>query len=157
MSTIREQVVVAAVAVLAAGRPAEVPAPVRTRLESPRPDQLPAFTVYQGGEIVSPMREPKNEDERTSRGAVVRRALDLKIEVVVKATDAAADATADPLLAWVTSALVGAGKLGGLLNDPADEAGTVFEYEQGEFLFCRATMTFRLHYQSKTADAEAMT
>ena len=43
MSTIREQIVAAAVLALATGAPTGVPAPVRTRLDSPSADQLPAL------------------------------------------------------------------------------------------------------------------
>ena len=72
MSTIREQIVSAAVLALATGAPAGIPAPVRTRLDSPSADQLPALTIYQGMETVEPMREPKAGV--ASRGPVVRRA-----------------------------------------------------------------------------------
>jgi len=156
MSSIREQIVEAAVDALTTDRPAEIPEPVRTRLVSPRAAQLPALTVYQGREVVSPMRDEKAE-ERSSRGAVVRRALDLQIEVVTLATKSGdpADKLADPILCWAVKSIVGSGTFNKLLNDPADEAGTLFDYEQSkEGSFCRATMTVRCHYQSKTDDAE---
>ena len=156
MSTIREQIVAAAFAAISTDVPVGVPAPVRTRLESPNAEQLPAMTVYQGREIVDPARDEK--EGQASRTVIVRRALELHVETVVKAEGIAADALADPMIAWATASLVGAGRLpGNLANDPADEMGTVFEYEQAEFAFVRARTTFRFHYQTRRDNAEAIT
>jgi len=156
MSTIREQIVSAAVLALATGAPPGVPAPVRTRLDSPSADQLPALTVYQGSETVEPMRDAKAGT--ASRGPIVRRSLLLSVEVLTKAAAGAPpDAAADRILAWATAALAAAGSLGGLANGPADEIGTKFEYEQAEMSFCRATQTFRIEYQTRTGDAETLT
>lgn len=142
-------------------RPSSVPAPVRTRLESPGADQLPALTVYQRAEVVDPMRDEK--EGRKSRGPISRRALDVKIEAVVKTVSGtAADTAADPLLVWATAAMYSIGRVitasapRGLANDPPDELGTEFEYEQGQFSFCRATLTVRFYYQSARGNAEAL-
>ena len=156
MSTIREQIVSAAVQALATGAPTGVPAPVRTRLDSPSADQLPALTVYQGMETVESMREAKAG--MASRGPVVRRSLLLSIEVLTKAgSGSQPDKVADPILAWATAALAAAGTFGGLANSLADELGTKFEYEQAETSFCRATQTFRIEYQTRTGDAQSLT
>ncbi len=156
MSTIREQIVSAAVLALATNAPVGVPTPVRTRLDSPSADQLPALTVYQGMETVESMREAKTGT--ASRGPVVRRSVLLSVEVLTKAgTGAQPDKAADPILAWATASLAAAGTFGGLANGPADEIGTKFEYEQAETSFCRATQTFRIEYQSRTDDAESLT
>ena len=156
MSTIREQIVSAAVLALATDAPEGVPAPVRTRLDSPGADQLPALTVYQGVETVEPMRDAKTGT--ASRGPIVRRSLLLSVEVLTKAgAGEEPDKAADPLLAWATAALAAAGSFAGLANGPADELGTKFEYEQAETSFCRASQTFRFEYQSRTDDAETLT
>ena len=156
MSTIRERIVSAAVLALATGAPAGVPAPVRTRLDSPTVDHLPALTVYQGTETVEAMREPKTGT--ASRGPIVRRSLLLSVEVLTKAgAGMQPDAAADPILAWATAALAAAGNFGGLANGPADELGTKFEYEQAETSLCRATQTFRIEYQTRADDAESLT
>ncbi len=156
MSTIREQIVSAAVLALATGAPEGVPVPVRTRLDSPSADQLPALTVYQGAETVEPMRDAKAG--ATSCGPIVRRALLLSVEVLTKAAAGEEpDKAADPILAWATASLAAAGSLGGLANAPALELGTKFEYEQLETAFCRATQTFRIEYQTRTGDAESLT
>ena len=78
-----------------------------------------------------------------------------QVEVVTKAgAGDEPDKVADPILAWATKALAAADTFGGLANHPPDETGTRFEYEQAETSFCRATMTFRIQYQSRTDDAE---
>ena len=156
MTTIREQIVSAAVLALATNAPAGVPAPVRTRLDSPSADQLPALTVYQGMETVESMREAKTGT--ASRGPIVRRSVLLSVEVLTKAeAGAQPDKAADPILAWATASLAAAGTFGGLANGPADEIGTKFEYEQAETSFCRATQTFRIEYQTRADDAQSLT
>ncbi len=156
MSTIREQIVAAAVLALATDAPVGIPTPVRTRLDSPSADQLPALTVYQGAETVETMRDAKTGT--ASRGPIVRRSVLLSVEVLTRAgTSEEPDKAADPILAWATSALAAAGAFGGLANGPADEIGTKFEYEQSETSFCRATQTFRIEYQTRTGDAESLT
>ncbi len=156
MSTIREQIISAVVTALATNTPDGIPAPVRTRLDSPGADQLPALTVYQGTETVESMREAKNGSAR--RGPIVRRTLLLSIEVLTKAgVNEEPDKAADPILAWATSSIAAAGSFGGLANGPADELGTKFEYEQAETSFCRASQTYRIEYQSRADDAENLT
>lgn len=156
MSTIREQIVAAAVLALATNAPVGVPVPVRTRLDSPSADQLPALTVYQGMETVETMRDAKSGTY--SRGPIVRRSVLLSVEVLTKAgAGAQPDKAADPILAWATASLAAAGAFGGLANGPADEIGTKFEYEQSETSFCRATQTFRIEYQTRTDNAESLT
>ncbi len=157
MSTIREQIVAAAVVAITTGKPSGVPTPVRTRLDSPNADQLPALTVYQATEMVESMRDQK-AGGGASRGPIVRRSLLFNVEVLTKAgTGVEPDKAADPILAWATKALGAAGTMGGLANHPADEVGTKFEYEQAETSFCRSTMTFRFQYQSRADDAELIT
>ena len=156
MSTIREQIVSAAVLALATDAPEGIPAPIRTRLDSPGADQLPALTVYQGVETVDPMRDAKTG--MASRGPIVRRSLLLSVEVLTKAgSGEEPDKAADPVLAWASASLAAAGNFGGLANGPADELGTKFEYEQAETSFCRASQTFRIEYQSRADDAETLT
>lgn len=151
--TIREQIVRAAVLALTTDRPEGIPAPVRTRIDSPTAAQLPTLSVYQTNESVEPMRDYRAGS--TSRGPVVRRAVLLSVEVLTKATAAdEPDKAADPMLAWATRAMLAGGTFGGLANAPPDELGTRFEYEQAEESICRATQSWRIHYQSRTDDAE---
>ena len=153
MSTIREQIVAAAVTALNTARPTGVPAAIRTRLDSPSAAQLPALTVYQAAESVEPMHRERMG--AAQRGPVVKRTLFLNVEVVTKAgATEEPDKAADPILAWAVKSVVGAGTMNGLANNAADEVGTKFEYDQSETSFCRATTTFRIEYQSRTSDAE---
>jgi len=154
VSTIREQIVAAAVIALNTSRPIGVPAAVRTRVDSPAADQLPALTVFQALETVKPMF-----DERPGRasvdGPVVRRYVDIAIEALTKAGSGnEPDKAADPLLAWASKALGSVNSLGGVAKGPAKEQGTQFNYEQGETSFCRATMTVRVPYQTRSDNAE---
>jgi hypothetical protein len=156
VSTVREQIVAAAFAALTTGRPAGVPLPVRTRIDTPNPDQLPAFTVYQSTEVVDPMHPER--PVHAADGAIVLRTLVLATEVLTKAgAGGEPDKAADPIIAWTTKALGAAGTFGGLANRPARETGTKFEYQAGETSFCRATMTWRYEYQSRVDDAEQVT
>lgn len=156
MSTVREQIVAAAVAALGTGAPTGIPAPVRTRIDSPSLDQLPALTVYQASETAEPMQDLHLG--RGSRGPVVRRSLLLNVEVLTKAgAGEEPDKAADPILAWVTKAMAVADDFEGLADEAADETGTKFEYEQAESSFCRATTSFRIRYQTLAVDAEKVT
>ncbi len=153
MSTIREQIVAAAVTAISSGTPPGVPAPVRTRIDSPSTDQLPALTVYQASETVEPMQDMRLG--RGSRGPVVRRSLLLNVEVLTKAGEGEEpDKAADPILAWVAEALAVADDFDGLADETADEVGTKFEYEQAESSFCRAVMTFRIQFATLANDPQ---
>ena len=161
--TVREQIMVAVMEhLLSVDRPAGIPEPVRTRLSSPKPSQLPVLTVYQGPEVVDPTHDESKG--RARRGAVVRRALNIEIETVVKAVQGRpADAEADPIAVWVAAAMVSIGRImtvdapRGLLHDPPEEQGTLPNYEQAEYSFCRFTNTWRVFYQSSTSDATSLT
>ena len=157
MSSIREQIMAAIVVALNDSRPGNVPEFIRTRVDSPDPGQLPVNSVYQGEEIVGRMTD--EGEGRTSRGPVLRRAVIVHIEAVTKAAGASVpDKELDPTLVWVTSKMAAAGRFAGDLADyPGDELGTRFEYERAESSFCRATMRWRIEYQTTSTDAEAMT
>jgi len=167
MSSKREQIVAAVVTALGGGgKPAAVPAPVRTRIDSPDAEQLPALTVYQLAETVEPERPPR--PQRSRRGPIVRRQVEVAVEVLTKASETtAADEAADAALVWATQALrartptddpEGAFAAFGDLADEVDELATKFEYEmRGETAFCRATQTWRIEYQTLSGDPEQTT
>jgi hypothetical protein len=156
--SIRERIMLAVMAHLATvDRPTDIPAPVRTRLVTPSAAQLPALTVYPGRDGVAPMHGPR--EGRVSRGSVVQRALEIKVEAVVAAVADGADALVDPLLSWATIAIIGMGRVddGGveihaLSNDPPDEVETKFSYEFQDFAYVRATLTILIEYQSLRTD-----
>lgn len=152
--SIREKIILAVMSHLETEQlsaPAGIPVPVRTRLVSPNADQLPVITVYPGRVKVSPMHP--SQRGHASRGPVVVRALELKVEVVVKASGDGSDAEADPLLTWVTIAMGSIGRVGvNLSNDPPDEDDIDFQYEQSSFSFVRVTQTYVIEFQTKTGD-----
>lgn len=152
MSSIRERIVLAVIAALGTDAPEGFPAPVRARLDSPDAEQLPALTVYQVTEIVAPMRDSTTGG--AMRGPVVRRALLFNVEVLVAAEGDGVDAQLDPYLVWITSSVIGGDTFGGLADNPADEAGAKFGYEQAKVSIAKATVTFRIEYQTLRADAE---
>ena len=163
MSSIREEIMQAIVVHLGTvDRPDSVPAPVRTRLESLEPSQLPAITLFQGQEVADPTRDER--PRRTSRGAVTRRALDVKFESVTRHIPGAAtvcDTDADALIVWITNAMSSIGRVvtaehpKGICHDPPDEVGTLFEYERAKYPLCRATTIFRFHYHTSTTNVES--
>jgi len=155
MSTIREQIVQAIVAALNTDRPDGIPETVRTREESPEPDQLPMLTFYQGDDDVAPAHKSEPGTGRR-HGAVVKRMLVGKLDALGKAGAVPADAAVDPLLAWGTKAIAGAGRLGGLANERPHEVKTEFSYERSDFNYCRATMTWHIEYQTLPDDAETI-
>ena len=154
MSSIRERIIDAVHTALNTDRPEGIPETVRTRIVSPDADDLPAITLYQEGEGVT----PKNEEREGmwGRDVIVNRAVTFNVEVLVKAGtgDPPADQAADPYLVWATQAIVGAGRFDNLSMFCADEMGTKFSYEQENYAFCRATMTWKVKYKSRTDDPE---
>jgi hypothetical protein len=154
VSTIREQIVAAAAVALEAGRPGGVPAPVRTRIDAPTEDQLPTLSIYQIDERVSEMLDAR--PGRARRGPIKRRQIDVSVEVLTQGgASAEPDKAADPLLSWASQAMAEADTFGGLADDVAQEIGTKFEYStQGETSFCRATMLFRIEFQTLADDPE---
>lgn len=156
MASIREQLMAAIVTALNTDRPGDVPAFIRTRIDSPDPDQLPVNSVYQASETTETQHAAKEGIAR--RGPLLQRSLEFNIEVITRATGGdEPDKAADPTLVWITKTLGAfpAGR-GELANAAPDELGTKFDYERATDSFCRATMGWRVEYQSKTDDAEAI-
>ena len=158
MSSIREQIVAAAFTAISTSPPSGVPTPIRTRVDSPTEDQVPALTLYQHVEAVDSLHGSREGEPRPrrDRGPVVRRTVVIQLEALVKATETnVADTEVDALLVWGVKAIRGAGNFGGLANQAADEMGTEFKYEQYSISVCRATTTFEIEYQSLTDDPES--
>jgi len=166
MASIREQIMTAVEEhVTTYSRPAGVPLPVRTRVESPGASQLPVISFYQVFETPAAMHP--GGSGRSSRGPVVRRTLDVRFEVLVKAVAGAStapDADADPFLIWIADAMSAIGRVvtasyprGICSEEEPDEVGLIFEYERASYSFVRAGLTFRFYYQTKRGDVEALT
>jgi len=155
MSTLREQIVDAVHTALNTARPEDVPEFVRTRIVSPEEDTLPANTLYQGPEVVTPYREGQKVGR--THGPFVNRNLTIHIEFLVKAAvgDPPADQAADPSVAWATQAIMAAAedRFGGLVDD-VYELGTEPEYDRRKVTFCRIRQIWRFKYHTRTDDPE---
>jgi hypothetical protein len=156
MASIREQIMAAIMTALNTGRPGDVPEFIRSRIDSPDPDQLPINSIYQAQESIETQHAAK--DGATRRGPLVARSLDFNVEAIARASSGdEADKALDPTLVWVTKTLGAfpSGR-GELANNRPDELGTKFEYERATDSFCRATMGWRVEFQTKVDDAEAI-
>ncbi len=154
MSSIREQLVVEITTALTNGRPAGVPLPVRTRVDPPTPDTLPTLSVWQVKETVGQM-QPERPGAFSRLGPVVRRTLELVVEVCTSAATAEADKAADPILTWASKALA-ALDLASMVV-PIEEIGTEFSYvREGDVPLCRALMSFRVSYDTLANNPEAI-
>ena len=153
MSSIREQIILAAVLALNTGAPSGVPAVDRTRGFALEPNNLPSG-------VLVPVKEWKSRIGKPAGPIVQRR---LRLAIIWRAMRPATPATAgadtgcDVMLNWGTKALAD-NTLGGLAFNleeaEGQEPATTWEYEQGEKLFCKATQEFDVYYTTRVADAE---
>jgi len=136
-------------------RPEDVPEFVRTRIISPDEDTLPAGTLYQGPELVTPYRDGQKVGR--THGPVVNRNLTIAVEYVYKAAvdDPPADADADAAIVWATQAIMAAAadRFGGLV-DQVYELGTEPEYDRRKVTFCRMRQLWRVRYHTRTDNPE---
>lgn len=142
MSTIREQIIEAAVALVNSGAPGGVPVCVRTQMQPTETNDLPSLTCF-------PIRE-EIADTKTGRwGPIIVRTLYLRF--VGYASGNPADAALDPMVAWIASQL-GGSQLGGLAQD-AMEHEINWQYDEGNFAVAAVAMDFRIEYQTLRNDA----
>lgn len=147
MSSLREQILSAALTALNTSHPSGVPATVRGRHRNLTPDQLPALSLYPGPEdTVQPVHH--------SRSPIMQRSLGIVIEAVAAASSGmTADQAVDPLCAWAVKAL--AGNLFGALATAALEVKTRFRYGvAGKTPVCLARVEFQIAYSSHVNDLE---
>ncbi len=142
MSTIREQIIKAAVAAVNAGAPAGVPACVRTLMQPSEQSQLPAITAF-------PVREEIKGDATGRWGPIIGRTLYLRF--VVYASGNPADGALDPIVEWVSKQL-GGSQLGGLANDTVENE-LIWQYDEGNYAVAAVAIDFRVEYQTRRDDA----
>lgn len=148
MSSIREQIAAAALTALNTSRPGGIPIAVRLNTKSIGSDALPAIALRIASDAVHQL-DPN--------GPIVARTLTLEIDCMAKGTAlVTADTAVDPLTAWTLAALKVDQTLGGLANS-IDEQGTAFDYQQDDYQYCKATVTYAVEYQSNTNNAESRT
>ncbi|HLE61034.1 MAG TPA: hypothetical protein VI700_05815 [Thermoanaerobaculaceae bacterium] len=148
MSSIREQIVVAAIAALNSGRPATVPAIERFRGLDVEPSQLPSGTLVEGKEHI--------QRSKNKFSPLVDRAF--RFALKWRAARPAGDASAgpgtaiDPMLNWATATLP-RNTFGGLALD-VEEVSILWTPQQGEKFFMLAVQEFELTYTTRVNDAE---
>lgn len=142
MSTIREQIIEAAVAALNSGTPTGVPQCERTLMQPSEQSQLPAMTVF-------PVREEINDTKTGRWGPLIGRTLYLRF--VIYASGNPADGALDPIIAWVSKQL-GGSQLGNLAHD-AVEHELMWQYDEGNYAVAAVSMDFRIEYQTLRNDA----
>jgi hypothetical protein len=144
VSTIREQLVVAAVLALNTSTPGGVPAAERTR-RAGMPEG--AVEKYIG---VGPSRDLP-EEVGGGGGPLMRSSLTLAVEMWAPGSDAdRPDKVVDPLYEWVVKTL-GGNALGGLALDIVEGEST-FEYGGGEYPYVKLTTEMIVSYQHVVND-----
>lgn len=145
MSTIREQIIEAAVALLNTGRPSGIPACVRTLMQPNEQAQLPAITVF-------PFREEVNDKASGKWGPIVTRTLYLRFVAYASSSSSGgpADGAIDPIIAWIS--LLGGQQFGGLASD-AIEHELNWQYDESDYQVAAVAMDFRIEYQTLRSDA----
>ena len=141
MSTIREQIIEAAVAVLNTGTPAGVPVCNRTLMQPSEQSQLPALTVF-------PFREEINDKSTGKWGPLVTRTLYLRF--VAYASGDPADGALEPIVAWISQ--LGGQQFGGLATDTIEHELN-WQYDEGNYQVAAVAMDFRIEYPTLRTDA----
>lgn len=141
MSTIREQIIEAAVAAVNAGAPAGVPVCERTQMQPAEQAQLPAMTCF-------PIREEVADNKTGRWSPLIVRTLYLRF--VVYASGNPADAALDPIVLWIGKQL-GGSQLSGLAQDAVEHELT-WQYDEGNFAVAAVALDFRITYQTLRND-----
>lgn len=144
MSSIREQIIEAALAALNTSTPGGVPAADRLRMEPYQIEDLPAIVIMALREEIEPLKDSR-------WGPLVNRVLTLR--VACYAAGSPADGLIDPLLTWADQAL-DSNQFGGLANDTLP-ALIEWQYAAEDQQFAVALADYRITYQTKRADATA--
>jgi hypothetical protein len=141
MSTIREQIIEAAVTAVNTGAPVGVPACVRTQMQPAEQAQLPAMTCY-------PFREEVVDNKTGRWSPLIVRTMYLRF--VVYASGNPADGALDPIVLWIGQKL-GGSQLGGLAQDVMEHELN-WQYDEGNFSVAAVGVDFRVTYQTLRND-----
>jgi hypothetical protein len=148
MSSIREQIIEAAMVLLNTGTPGGVPATQRARMEDYTPEELPAITI-------KAMREEDAYEKEGARSYFLARTFTLRVEVRVAGP--APDQLADPLLVWAGQVLGGQVFPSGAVNLATDcvESLLEFQYASEDQPYVLAQLDFRVYYSTLKGDPTA--
>lgn len=161
MSTIREQIILAAVALLSASSPVGKPAGLTVHRERTRPleaDSLPAILIYSEDDAPEPLAKIQYQ------APLVTRNLVLKVECrAVGSTTIPPDQALDPLIAWVTTQLAQNEHFPTTDNPPVNLANGVVEgrtswlSKEGDQLLAAASMEWTVKYRTSRLDPTSRT
>ena len=145
MSSLRAQIVDAAVALLNTSRPAGIPACDRVRFEPYQPTELPAINVM-------PVRE--ESEKKTGRwGPLLTRGFTLRVECRVAGDPA--DVILDPLLVWAGQKL--GGQTFGVLAEDCFETLCEWSYAGSDQNYSMASLDFRVNFSTLINDPTSNT
>lgn len=146
MPSIREQILVALGAALAAGGG---PSGLTVHRERTRPieiDSLPAVMFYAEDE------QPKTLGNQTYRAPLTERQLSVGVQCRAKgATGVPPDTALDPILVWATKTVLANEAFGGLANG-VEENRTVWSSHEGDDPIAAATVHFTIKYRTSRLD-----
>lgn len=141
MSSLREQIIQAALALLNTSPPSGVPQTTRARVQPYDPSELPAMTIK------SLRNEGQNEKEGRW-GYFIQNTFSLRMEFYVAGD--AADELIDPMYVWAVQQL-GAQQFGSLAQD-CYEGIMEWEYADQDLPYAKATLDFRVEFNSLKKD-----
>jgi hypothetical protein len=140
-ASIREEVVLAAMARLNTGPPSGVPATTRTREAPYQPSELPAMTVKS-------LREESETKKEGRWSYFMGHTFTLRVEFYVAGD--AADSLVDPLYTWAVQSLEGQ-QFGGLIEDCVERL-MEWEYADQDHPYAKATLDFVVLYNTIKSD-----
>jgi hypothetical protein len=149
MSSKRDQIIVAAVALLgAAGKPTDLTIS-RQRTVSLSESDLPAQVLYA-------VHEEADASPGFGSDRKAKRKFRLCVESRVNAENSTPDAALDPLLSWAVKQLCADVTLGGLSYE-LREIGTTWGESEQEKVYASAQQFFEVHYLTDAFNPDTLT
>lgn len=143
MSTIRDQIIEAAIAKLNTSTPVGVPTATRLRMTPYEPEELPAINVF-------PVREEVRSDPAGRFGPVVMRSMTFRVLLHARGSDTVSpDKALDDMAAWVSH--LGGQQFGGLAID-TEESSLEWLYEEEDFAYSSLAIDFRVDFKTLKSD-----
>lgn len=142
MATIRQQILAAMVTALNTGAPAGVPQATQRRVTPRELSELPKIDV-------APAQETKTQTDG-ALGPFSNRVMNVVVRCWVSGD--APEVAADPIVAWVTTALE-SNRLGGLAEN-IQETASSWVYDVGETVLGVVEITFEVSYLTARTNQE---
>ncbi len=146
MASVREQILQAVeLALSGPGKPAGVSVH-RYRTRPFNSDALPALVIY-------PAPDGERVERVTLQPSRADRTLTIRIECRLIAAGEPPDTALDPLLVWVTRAIMADPTLGGLAVRTT-EVRTLWDAEELDRVYAAAAVDFQIEYRTDAVDQE---